>query len=95
MNTRKYFSCLAALLFVCFCAVVAQACPTCKEQIAGDPAAYNIARGYFWSILFMLSMPVLILTGLGSYFYWEVRRAYAKQALEDAMAAGNQPSAQS
>jgi heme/copper-type cytochrome/quinol oxidase subunit 2 len=55
--------------------------------MAADPAAANIARGYFWSILFMLSMPILILTGLGSYFYWEVRRAYARQAMEDALQA--------
>lgn len=85
--TRKLIRSAAVLLLVCLLAGIAEACPTCKEQIAGDPAAYNIARGYFWSILFMLSMPILIITGLGSYFYWEVRRAYAKQALEEAMAA--------
>ena len=71
---------IAAILVL---AGVAEACPTCKDQLAADPAAHNIARGYFWSILFMLSMPILIFTGLGSYFYWEVRRAYAQQALEE------------
>ncbi|WP_425616874.1 hypothetical protein NA78x_000535 [Anatilimnocola sp. NA78] len=71
-------ACLAVLLL----AGIAQACPTCKDQLASDPETYNIARGYFWSILFMLTMPILIFTGLGSYFYWEVRRAYAKEALE-------------
>jgi len=75
------FACLAVLLL----AGIAHACPTCKDQLASDPATYNVARGYFWSILFMLSMPILILTGLGSYFYWEVRRAYAKEALEEAL----------
>jgi hypothetical protein len=54
---------------------VASACPTCKDQLAHDPAAANIARGYAWSIVFMLSMPPLILTGLLSYFYWEICRA--------------------
>lgn len=71
---------IAAILLL---AGVAAACPTCKDQLAADPAAHNIARGYFWSILFMLSMPILIFTGLGSYFYWEVRRAYAQQALQE------------
>ena len=71
---------VAAILLL---AGIAEACPTCKDQLAADPAAHNIARGYFWSILFMLSMPILIFTGLGSYFYWEVRRAYAQQALEE------------
>ena len=58
----------------------ALACPTCKENLAGDPEAANIVRGYFWSILFMLSMPPLILSGLSLYFYYEVCKARALQA---------------
>jgi len=58
----------------------AVACPTCKENLAGDPDAANIVRGYFWSILFMLSMPPLILSGLSLYFYYEVCKARALQA---------------
>ena len=67
-----------ALLFVFSSA--AFACPTCKENLAGDPEAANIVRGYFWSILFMLSMPPLILSGLSLYFYYEVCKARALQA---------------
>ena len=42
----------------------------------------------FWSGLVLGTMAgslqaILIFTGLGSYFYWEVRRAYAQQALEE------------
>jgi hypothetical protein len=58
----------------------ALACPTCKENLAGDPEAANIVRGYFYSILFMLSMPPLILSGLSLYFYYEIRKARALQA---------------
>lgn len=76
---------LLSLLLVVVLVGIAEACPTCKDQLAADPAAYNIARGYFWSILFMLSMPILIIAGLGSYFYWEVRRAYAREAIEEAL----------
>ncbi len=94
MSLRKILCCTFALLLLCCLAGIAEACPTCKEQIAGDPAAYNIARGYAWSIVFMLSMPFLILGGLGSYFYWEVRRAYAKQALEESLALHEQPASQ-
>jgi hypothetical protein len=36
-----------------------------------------MAEGYFWSILFMMSMPFLILGGLGTYFYLQVRAARA------------------
>ncbi|WP_254506626.1 hypothetical protein [Anatilimnocola floriformis] len=95
MKARHILRCLTALLIVACCALAAEACPGCKEQIAGDPAAYNIARGYFWSILFMLSMPILIFTGMGSYFYWEVRRAYAREALEQAAVVVEQPASQS
>lgn len=54
----------------------ASACPTCKEAIAGDGGSHsNLVRGYFWSIIFMLSAPPMILLGLGTYFYLLVRRA--------------------
>jgi heme/copper-type cytochrome/quinol oxidase subunit 2 len=78
MLSRRFlivFAFAAAVLI----ADAALGCPTCKDQLAHDPEGANIARGYFWSILFMLSMPPLILTGLGSYFYWEVRRARLRQ----------------
>lgn len=52
------------------------ACPTCKETIAdNDGNTAQLVKGYFWSILFMLSMPVTILGGLTTYFYLHVRRA--------------------
>ena len=72
---------LSAALFVALLllADVALACPTCKDNMAGDPDSANRVRGYFWSILFMMSMPFLILAGLSSYFYWEVRKARAQQ----------------
>ena len=69
-----------AILLVLVLADVATACPTCKENLAADPAAANLVRGYFWSILFMLSMPPLILGGLSAYFYYEVRRARAQKS---------------
>jgi len=70
---------IALALLLAF-ADTAFACPTCKENMAGDPEAANLVRGYFYSILFMLSMPPLILSGLSLYFYYEVRKARALQA---------------
>jgi hypothetical protein len=70
---RVGFVC-AVLLFVVACDV-AFACPNCRDALAGDPQHAGLARGFFWSILFMVSMPFLILGGLGSYFYWEICRA--------------------
>ena len=63
---------------------VAVACPTCKENLAHDPASANLARGFYYSILFMLSMPPLIFGGLSAYFFWEVRRARAREAAKAA-----------
>ncbi len=59
---------------------VAWACPTCKDQLAHDAEAANLARGFYYSILFMLSMPPLIFGSLAAYFYWEIRKARARQA---------------
>jgi len=39
-----------------------------------------LMRGYFWSILFMMSMPFVIFSSLGSYFYFQVRRARLLQS---------------
>ena len=46
---------LLLLVAIVLCADVALGCPTCKDQLANDPAAQNLVRGYFYSILFMIS----------------------------------------
>lgn len=53
------FVCLA-LLAANFAAGVAQACPMCAETVAADS---NLPRAYMYSIIFMLTVPSLILTG--------------------------------
>jgi hypothetical protein len=83
---RKIAVFAAALLTLALWAAAATACPTCKENLAHDPASANLVRGYAYSILFMLSMPPLILGGLSAYFYWEVRKAKARQVAEAARA---------
>jgi heme/copper-type cytochrome/quinol oxidase subunit 2 len=84
MFSRRLFVVLLLAAAVWLVADVALACPTCKDQLAHDPEGANIARGYFWSILFMLSMPPLILSGLASYFYWEIRKARLQQSTQPA-----------
>ncbi len=80
MNTRQ-LSRLALSLLLAFglCMLLADplwACPTCKETLAShDPAGSSVARGYYWSILFMMAMPFTLFSLLGGYFYWEVRKA--------------------
>lgn len=61
-------------------ATVADACPNCKETIAGDPAQQGLVKGIYFSILFMMSAPFFILGGICSYFYYLVRRERARQS---------------
>ncbi len=63
---------LAVLLLV-FLGSVVEACPTCRQGLADGQHA-NMVRGYFWSIVFMMSMPFLIFASLASYFYFQVSR---------------------
>ena len=67
----------AVVLLVCL-AQPALACPTCKDSV--DAHGANLARGYGLSIIFMLSMPPLIFSGLSLYFYLLVRAARARNA---------------
>jgi hypothetical protein len=66
----RYFRlCLPALLLLLLVGSdTAFGCPTCKDQLANDPAAQSLVRGYFYSILFMLSMPATIFICLSTYF---------------------------
>ncbi|HTU24655.1 MAG TPA: hypothetical protein VMF30_04620 [Pirellulales bacterium] len=59
----------------------AWACPGCKEALAaGDGSGGDLVSGFFWSIIFMLSMPFLIFTVFCTSMYVAVRRARAAQA---------------
>ena len=75
---------LAILLLVVFFATFAgeaSACPTCKDSLAdSDPSTQAMAAGYFYSILFMMSMPFLIIATFGSFAYLSVRKARAAEA---------------
>jgi len=71
-----------AILLLATMAGLASACPTCKESVAENGG--NLVQGYFWSIIFMMSMPFLIFSGLSTMFYLDVRRARNRQALASA-----------
>lgn len=71
-----------AVAFALACPGIAAACPTCKDGLTHDPASANLARGYAYSIIFMLSMPPLIFTSLALYFYWLVRKERVRAATE-------------
>jgi uncharacterized paraquat-inducible protein A len=59
------------------------ACPTCKDGIAeSDPTSQAQARGYFYSILFMMAMPFVMLGTLGGAAYFSIRRARVEPPAE-------------
>jgi hypothetical protein len=89
-RTRLSLIFLGAVTFLLAVEGVASACPTCKETLAAnDPNRENLVRGYFYSILFMLSMPFLIFTSLCGYFYYEVCKARRlKKNVADAPSVG-------
>ena len=74
---------VVCLVWLCFQSV-AVACPTCAEGLVNDPNHANMVRGYFWSIVFMMSMPFLIMGGLSTYFYYEVCKARRLQVMNSA-----------
>jgi hypothetical protein len=69
---------VAMALLLCM-ATEAWACPNCREALADSPQGRGLAAGFYYSILFMMSMPFLILGGLGTVFYRSVRRAQHEQ----------------
>jgi heme/copper-type cytochrome/quinol oxidase subunit 2 len=82
--TRFFFRCFwilfATVAIVVFMASVASACPGCKDALAeNDPERNSLVKGYMYSILFMLTMPVAILGGFSAYMYRLVRRARAER----------------
>ncbi len=57
------------------------ACPTCKDGLAeSDPVSQAQARGFFYSILFMMAMPFVILGTFGSAAYFSIKKAKEQQA---------------
>ncbi|BBO35017.1 hypothetical protein [Lacipirellula parvula] len=71
-----------ALLAVALLTSDATACPTCREGLAeNDPHGQSMAAGYYYSILFMMSMPFIIITTFGSFAYRSVKKAEAERAV--------------
>jgi len=73
---------LLMLVVVLSLASDASACPTCKDGLAeDDPSSQAMAAGYFYSILFMMAMPFVIIGTFGGFAYLSVRKAREAEAL--------------
>lgn len=65
----------AVVVSLAVCALVfvpgaAQACPMCSETIAGET---HLPRAYMYSILFMMSMPAIVFSGICVCIYRTVK----------------------
>jgi hypothetical protein len=84
IGARRLGRWIAPLMLVVLLATVAAACPTCSEGLAGsDPHHRSIAAGFYYSIIFMMSMPYLLLSSLGCLAYVSIRRAKLRQDAAD------------
>jgi hypothetical protein len=77
---RRAVTMMVAVGLLCVLSTMAEACPTCKEALNGQ-AKYgnlkygNLPQAYMWSIIFMMSMPFLLLGSFGAYMFMLVRRS--------------------
>lgn len=80
MRKKTFYRWIAPLALVAVLAAVATACPTCKEGLdQNDPQYQSVARGFYYSILFMMSMPYIILGSFGYLAFVSIRRAKVQQ----------------
>lgn len=83
-NCRPF---LVAFALVAVVASVASACPTCKEGLAeSDPQHQSTAAGFYYSILFMMSMPYIVLGSFGYLAFLSIRKSKVRQEAEAASA---------
>jgi len=98
MHIRNLLNQLAlaslAVIVILTAADVASACPSCQAALASQEGGQRVVQGFFWSILFMMSMPFSILTALSTYFYLLVRRARREDAVRLPVPTTNQAAAQ-
>jgi uncharacterized membrane protein len=79
----RWFVAAIVLVLILLIASVAAACPTCKEGLAqNDPQGQALAAGYYYSILFMMSTPYIVLATFISCAYYSIRRARQQQSAE-------------
>jgi len=101
VRRRRFSLPVMALALVMTCSASVWACPNCKDSTpeagAGITAdGQSVARGYFWSILFMLCVPGMLVTAVGTGFYFAVRRHglnAATPAVQSSQTAQSSPSA--
>jgi hypothetical protein len=60
MSTKHMISVVTVLVLLAFQTL--EACPACKDGFGSNGANASVGDAYSWSILFMLGVPITILT---------------------------------
>jgi hypothetical protein len=86
---RRSLVVMAVIAVVSLLAGDALACPMCKAALgSADRSHGDWVGGFFWSILFMISMPFIILGSFSGYMYVLVRRARRERSGRDTVGLG-------
>jgi hypothetical protein len=80
-----------SLAVVLLGATIAEACPSCQQALANDGSQGDLARGIYYSILFMMSMPFAIVGAFAGLAYRAVKREQRRQADEAAAKTPDSP----
>src|SRR4051812_46588215 len=84
------FAIAVALVFVL--GSLAMACPNCKEAMEKqDPTHGGLVQGYFYSILFMMGTPYLVLGTFCGVMYYKAPRARASGKPKPPLSAAAKP----
>ena len=65
---------ILGLAIVLGSASVASACPSCQSALATDGSQGDLARGIYYSVLFMMAMPFAIVGTFAGFAYRAVKR---------------------
>ena len=65
---------ILGLMIVLGSASVASACPSCQAALATDGSQGDLARGIYYSVLFMMAMPFAIVGTFAGFAYRAVKR---------------------
>ena len=77
---RRLITVSLCFLVVVSIAATASACPSCKQALGADGSQGDLARGIYYSILFMMSMPFAIVGSFGFMAYRAVKREQRRVA---------------
>lgn len=92
MNRNRFLIVALVLMSTMVWYAAAEACPGCADAQAGQGAERSgIVQGYMLSIMFMMSVPFILVGSFGTYVYLHVRRTRLAAEQAEAQATAQPP----